>query len=313
MKEKHRYKSSDGIHSINTVIWYPDEEKYKEPVAIVQIVHGMIEYVERYAELAKYLNERGILVVGHDHLGHGDSVNSDDDFGYFSEKKQSEHLVKDVYKLTCIMQKKYPDTPYVILGHSMGSFITRRYLSTYGNDVDCAIIMGTGNQPQAMVRFGRLASKFVKLIHGDRYRSKKLDKLVFGLYNKKVKNPAGSNDWVTADKEELRKYNADKRCTFTFTANGFIGLFDTILFAENKNNIKKIPADLPILMLSGTEDPVGNYGKDVERLFNIYSKYIDDVELKLYAGCRHELVTDPIREEVFKDIYEWIRFQLKVD
>ncbi len=309
--KKRRFKSTDGINTINSVIWYPDENKYSRPVAIVQIVHGMMEHIGRYEGFAEYLNKKGIMVVGHDHLGHGSSVKSKDDFGYFTKEKQSEHLVDDTYRLTCIMKKKYPDVPYAVIGHSMGSFIVRRYISTYPDAVDCAVVMGTGNQADIMLYFGEFMSGMIRLIHGDRYRSSILDKIVFGPYNRKIKNPIAKNDWITTDADELKKYNNDEKCQFIFTANGFKGLFDTILFVKKKRNIKKIPKDFPVLLISGAQDPVGGYGRDVERLYNTYTKYLNDVELKLYSACRHELFSSEMRQEAFKDVYEWLMSKLK--
>ena len=145
-KEEHLFKSTSGVCDIHTVLWYPDKEKYENPVGVVQIAHGMIDHIERFEGLALYLAERGFVVAGNDHLGHGDSVNDKNDWGYFAKGNNSGlYLVKDMHKLTIIMKKRFPELPYILIGHSMGSFMTRRYLMMYGNELDAAVILGTGN------------------------------------------------------------------------------------------------------------------------------------------------------------------------
>ena len=306
-KEEHIFKSTSGVCDIHTVIWYPDKEKYENPLGVVQIAHGMIDHIERFEGLALYLTERGFVVAGNDHLGHGDSVNDKNDWGYFAKGNNSGlYLVKDMHKLTIIMKKRFPELPYILIGHSMGSFMTRRYLMMYGNELDAAVILGTGNQPKIMVDGGLLAVKFTKLFHGDHYRSETLNRMMFGTYNNRIENPVTDSDWITRNPDIVNDYVNDEKCSFLFTVNAYEGMLKIIRYVINDANIEKTPKELPLLIASGNADPVGEYGKAVERIYNKYKKHMDDVELKLYDGCRHELHSEINAQEVFEDIYNWI-------
>ena len=310
IKEYTKFKSSNKYDDIHTVIWNPDSEKYPEPIAILQISHGMIDHIERYEALAEYMAERGFLVVGNDHLGHGKSVKGKEGYGYFTKGNDpGKYVVKDLYKLTCIMKKKYPDIPLFLLGHSMGSFMARRYMSEHGDVLTGAIILGTGNQPWALVQVGRLITYVTQLLKGDRYRSRCIDAIMFGAYNKRIKNSTKKHDWLTADASIVTAYESDSMCDYIFTTNGYMGLLNTIAYVKSKRNICKVPSDLPVLLASGMDDPVGNYGTDVKRLFDIYRKHFDDVELRLYEGCRHELHSEVGKEDIFEDLYTWMMNQ----
>lgn len=306
-KKVFSFPSADGINKIHAVLWKPAGDRWETPKGIVQISHGMVEYIERYEELAAYLNAHGFLVVGNDHLGHGQSVSSEEDWGYFARKNGSRYVVGDLHRLTCIMKKRYPGIPYFLLGHSMGSFMARRYLMQYGDELDGALLLGTGNQPVLILRAALGVIRMEKKIHGERYRSKQIQYLMFGQYNKRIKNPKTGNDWVTSDQKILDDYNRTPACTFIFTLNGFDVLLTTLLYIEDRRNIKKIPKDLPILLLAGKEDPVGNYGKAVEKVYHIYKKEgIKDINIRLFENCRHELHNEVNREEVYGCIAAWL-------
>ncbi len=305
--EKKIFMSSNGKNKVFVKIWYPDSEKYNEPKCILQICHGMIDHIERFDAMAEYMAQRGILVVGNDHIGHGHSVEDESEFGYFAKGKDpGKYLVEDMHKLTRIMKNKYPDKPYFLAGHSMGSFMVRRYIIRYGEEIDGAVIMGTGNQPSILVNTGRLLSDVVGHLKGDRYRSQLINKVMFGTFNKKIANKRTEHDWLTTDNSIVDAYENDEKCSYIFTINGYYGLLNTIAYVSKFKNIQKTPIDLPILMVSGADDPVGGYGKDVKRLYNKLKKHFIDITLKLYKGCRHELHSESIKEEVFEDIYEWI-------
>lgn len=305
--ETKRFKSSNNINDIFVKIWYPDCEKYDKPICILQICHGMIDHIERFDAMAQYMAERGILVVGNDHIGHGHSVTDEDNYGYFADDKDpGKYLVEDMHRLTRIMKKKYPDMPYFLAGHSMGSFMVRRYIIKYGEELDGTVIMGTGNQPHILVSAGRLISNITGKIKGDRYRSGLINKIMFGAYNKKYDKVRTDHDWLTTDESVVDDYENDRMCSYIFTVNGYYGLLNTIAYVSNKNNIKKTPVDLPVLMVSGGDDPVGGYGKDVRKLFTIYKNHFEDVECKIYSGCRHELHSELDKDNIFEDIYKWI-------
>lgn len=300
------FPSTNGINKIHAVLWEQDNS-YDMPKGIVQISHGMVEYIERYRELAAYLNGKGFLVVGNDHLGHGLSVASEDDWGYFCPKDGSSYVVRDLHRLTGIIKKQYPNIPYFLLGHSMGSFMARRYLMQYGKELNGAILLGTGNQPISILETGLSIVWAVKLIKGERYRSRWIQQLMFGQYNKRILNPKSDNDWVTSDQEILEAYNNTPACNFIFTLNGFEVLLSTLLYIENKKHIRNIPKNLPILLLSGKEDPVGNYGKAVEQVYHIYKKEgIKNIKMRLFENCRHELHNEINRKEVYEYIGAWL-------
>lgn len=305
-KQSNSFMSCDGRTSIHVVMWRPDENKYDKPVAVLQISHGMIEYIDRYDGFARFMADRGFVVVGNDHLGHGESVCSDDDLGFFKDEHPGEALAKDVHHLTVLIKKMYPGIPYYLLGHSMGSFVTRKYICDYGYELDGVIIMGTGHQPTPMVLAGKALADITRLIKGDRYRSRLISKIMFGAYNKRIKNVRTSNDWLTRDEAVVDEYNAGKLTTFLFTVNGYRGLMNMILYVRKPRNIAKIPKNLPMLIVSGLDDPVGEYGKGVYRAYNTYHGHIDDIDLRLFEDCRHELCNELNKEEIYEEIYGWI-------
>ncbi len=300
------FPSTNGINKIHAILWKQDSN-YDVPKGIVQISHGMIEYIERYRELAAYLNSKGFLVVGNDHLGHGLSVSSEKDWGYFSPKNGSTYVVRDLHRLTKIIKKQYPNIPYFLLGHSMGSFMARRYIIEYGKELNGVLLLGTGNQPIPVLIAGLSLVKIAKIIKGERYRSQWISQLMFGQYNKRIPNATSRNDWVTSDMEILEKYNHTKACNFLFTLNGFDVLLSTLLYIEKKEHIRKIPKKLRVLLLAGKEDPVGNYGKAVKQVYHEYKKEgIYNIKMRLFEHCRHELHNEKNRAEVYQYIAAWL-------
>ena len=311
MKERFHFLSRDGKTKINAVKWIPKSGSVR---AVMQMTHGMIEYIERYDEFACYLAGRGFLAVGHDHLGHGDSVTDEAEWGYFSEKRPSETAVADMHQVTRIIQNQYPDCPYFILGHSMGSFLLRRYLTLHSGDVTGAVICGTGTQPKAVTRFGMLVCCLIGLFRGWHYRSRFITEVSFGkTYAQFDKTGEDvSRNWLSKNEESVRAYYQDPRCTFVFTLNGYFGLFSTIHYVSCMKHVRKIRKDLPVLFLSGADDPVGNFGEGVKKAYAQYRQAgIQDVKLKLYQDDRHEILQETDREKVFADIYQWCRRHMK--
>ncbi len=302
-KTEFYFSSSDEIHDIHAVVWRPEGDVR----AVLQISHGMTEYVNRYEELAEYLTARGILVVGNDHLGHGQSVIREEEWGFFASGDAGGKVVRDLHTLMQRMRKEYPKVPYFLLGHSMGSFMARRYVMTYGADLDGAVFVGTGNQPYIQVVIGQMIINFLSIFFGERYRSRLVNFLMFAFYNKRFKPVKTKYDWLSRNAENVDKYKKDKACTFQFTLNGYKTLFSTLAFIEKPVNIRQIPVQLPILFLSGEEDPVGNYGKAVKQVCAIYKKRgIRDLTLKLYPQDRHELLNELDRQNVFEYLYGWL-------
>lgn len=308
-KEELYFDSRDGVSRIHAIRWIPDGE----PRAILQIVHGMAEYVDRYHDFAVKMAERGFLVIGEDHLGHGLSVQGEGTYGYFCENDPATVVVRDVHRLKKLTQKEYPGIPCFIMGHSMGSFITRNYICKYGAGVEGAVIMGTGMQKKAVVSSAKKMAAAQKIIHGSKYRSKVLDKAAFGQYNKRIENPKTESDWLSKDEKKVEEYINDPLCGFTFTVNGFQTLFELIWRLYQQDNLDNMPKDLPIMFVSGTDDPVGDYFEGVERAIESFKATgMQDITVKKYEKGRHELLNEPEWEQIAEDIYSWLLEKLPV-
>lgn len=305
VKEEFYYDSRDGVSKLHAVRYLPEGDERVR--CVVQIVHGMAEYAERYEAFAEYLTARGYAVTGEDHMGHGKSVGKDGKYGYFCEQDPATVLVRDVHRLKKATQALYPGVPYVLLGHSMGSFITRNYMFRYGTGITAAIIMGTGMTPKNVLHMAKCLAAFQKLIFGSRHVADMLNKLAFGVYNGAIENPRTDFDWLSRDEEQVDKYLADPLCGFTFTVNGFSTLFELILRLYREESLERIPKTLPVLLMSGTADPVGDYGKGVRKTYDsLCGAGLKNVQMKLYEGARHELLNETDRDEVYEDIYQWI-------
>lgn len=303
-KEEFYFGSRDGEHKIHAIRWIPETEK---PVCILQIIHGMTEHVDRYDEFARFMARKGILVVGDDHLGHGKSVNPGEPFGYFCKEDAATVLVRDEHRLKKMMQEEYQGVPYIILGHSMGSFIARNYLIRYGSGIDGAIIVGTGMQSRFSLALGRLIVAVQIFLGGAKRESRLLDHLSFGSYNKRIESPKTSSDWLCSNAESVERYMADPLCGFVFTANGFQTLMKLVWNLYDEEKLDKMPRQLPVLFLAGEEDPVGDYGRAVTAVCESFKRLgMEHVQMKLYPGDRHEILNETDREDVYGDIYRWI-------
>ena len=300
MTEK-TFLSKDGKSTIHYYVWEP----VGEPAAILQITHGMAEHMDRYAPFAEYLNGYGILVCGHDHIGHGRSADPED-WGYFGEHDGWKIFVQDVEQLHQIMKVQYMDTPYFIMGHSMGSFVARAWLAMYGTGVDGAIIMGTAGANPAL-GVAKTLVKSIRKSKGSRHISGLITKLAFGSYNKRIKPNRTPYDWLTRDGEIVDKYIADPACGFTFTTAGYADLFNLIGYISSENWYKLIPKSLPILFVAGAEDPVGAYGAGpAEVAEGLETAGCTDVSLILYEGMRHEILNEFGKEAVYEDLRRFI-------
>ncbi len=305
VKKEFTFDSRDGKSKLHAVRYEPEDAGTVR--CVLQVVHGMAEYVERYEEFARFLTQKGVILTGEDHLGHGKSVAEDGKFGYFCGQDPATVLVRDVHRLKKMTQELYPGVPYVIMGHSMGSFITRNYLIRYGTGISGAVIMGTGMQPPAVVKAAKCMAAMEKLLHGGGHTDRLIDKMAFGGYNKRVENARTDWDWLSRDAQRVDQYIADPMCGFTFTVNGFSALFELISRLYKKENLRRIPNSLPVFMVSGTADPVGDYGKGVERAYDsLKSAGLERITLKMYEGGRHELLNETNRAEVMQDIYDWL-------
>lgn len=303
-KEEFYFDSRDNKSKIHAIKWIPDIDK---PVCIFQIVHGMSEHIDRYDEFARYLAGKGILVVGEDHLGHGKTAAGGGTYGYFCEDDAATVLVRDVHRLKKIMQEEYPGVMYLILGHSMGSFILRNYLLRYGTGINGAVICGTGMPPKRDLFFARMVTAIQKVFLGSKHIARFVDRVSFGNYNDRFEPVRTEFDWLSREKANVDRYMADKMCGFTFTLNGFATLFQLIHNCYDEEKLAAMPKRLPLFLIAGMDDPVGDYGKGVEKVYQSYLEYgMQNVQMKLYEKDRHELLNEPDREQVYSDIYRWI-------
>lgn len=297
MKKTDTFVSSDGQSKLNYYAYIPEGEVK----AILQISHGMNEYVERYEGLATFLSAKGILFCGNDHLGHGDS----DQRGYFAEREGYRYLVEDLRKTQQIIKKTYPQTPYILLGHSMGSFVARLFLAKYGDSLQGCIIMGSADK-KAFSGAGLLLAKLLAKSKGARYRSKFLHELIFLGYNKEIEQAKTDVDWLSRDEAVVEAYLNDSKIRFTFTASAFADLIELQRRANRKSCIEAIPDSLPLYLMSGDADPLGDYGKGIAKLYRKLESAGKNVRMKLYAGGRHEIINEINRQEVHEDIADFI-------
>lgn len=307
-KEEFYFDSADNKTKIRAVKYIPEIK----PHAILQIAHGMVEYIDRYDGFAEYLCNLGYLVVGNDHLGHGASVTSKDNWGYFAEKDGYKAVLEDLYTVTNLIKNEYKDLPYFLLGHSMGSFFARYYIQIHGDELDGAIIMGTGEQTAATLVAGKQMCRAIARLKGWHYRSKVVNGMALGSYNKKWEPSNTHLDWLTKDEEIVAKYKNEPRNSFLFTLNGYLNLFSVIGEVIKKYNIEKVPKDLPLLVTSGEDDPVGDFSKSPKLVYEAFVKAgIKDVEIKLYPNDRHEILNELDKIDVYSNIYHWLESKIK--
>lgn len=302
--EKISFKSSNNINIVHGKIMSPIEKN--DIKGVIQISHGMCEYIDRYDEYAKHLVSRGYVVAGNDHIGHGDSVNLEERRGFFSKKDGYKCLVKDLYYMTKIVKKRFPNVPYFLLGHSMGSFIARCYIAKYGMELNGAIILGTMG-PQWTIDAGvQLADRLIQK-KGEMYKSKKLDQLCFEFANMNFEPVQTKYDWTCRDKEVVQNHARDEKMAFVFSVSAFKDLFYLVKYCNDEKFIKDTPKKLPMLILSGDMDPIGEDGAGVKKVYDLYKKIgVKDITFKLYKDCRHELLNELNKFEIYKDIEDWL-------
>ena len=307
--ENYTFQSvDDDKTTIHGVKWMPEGEVR----GVIQLVHGMIEYIERYAEFAEFLTEQGFVVMGHDHIGHGESVRSKDDWGIMHTAHPSDTLVEDMYTNYRIVRGQYPDKPYFILGHSMGSYLLRKFLSVKAEQLEGvkgAIIMGTGTVGEGAIRGGVAVLRVLALFRGWDYKSKFVAGLMFDENYKKfdVTGADKTNSWLSKNVESVTEYYNNPKNTFMFSLNGYRILLEATSYDNKMENIHKMRKEMPILFVSGADDPVGGLGEGVKIACNKFIEAkISDVSMKLYPDDRHEILNEPDRKVVYEDIWHWM-------
>lgn len=274
--------------------------------AVVQVSHGMCEYIGRYEGYAEHLCSCGIVLAGNDHPGHGESASSAEDLGYFAKTGGVELAAHGLAAMSRILLEKYEGKPLILLGHSMGSFLARIYLTKYSENLAGAIIMGTGG-PDAPTGAGIALANLIALFRGDRHRSKLLRSIQQAGYLKKCGKGADRCDWLTRDRAVVEKYNNDKYCNYIFTVSGYRDLFSMLAEVSTEEWAPNVPTDLPILLISGEDDPVGGYGKGVCKVAgSLTHAGARKLTTVLIPGARHEVLNETDREETFALIDKWI-------
>ena len=299
------FLSSDGKTQLHGMLWEPEGVAVR---AVLQICHGVAEHIARYDGFARALNEQGIVVAGHDHLGHGKSLPEGGTPVYFGQGNTWNTVVDDIYVLHQRLKQRYPDVPLCIMGHSMGSFLTRTYLIRYPGTVKAAVIMGTGWQPQAAITGGLALANAIAAVSGENATSELVTELAFGSYNKLFAPNRTKVDWLSADESNVDDYIADPLCGADATVGLFRQMLRGLRFNQTPGNIDRMDKNAPILLIAGQDDPVGNMGAGVRRTHDAFKRAgIKDVTLKLYPGLRHEILNEAaMRDTVYGDIGAWL-------
>lgn len=303
-----RFPSCDGQHQIFARQWLPPSG---QPKAVVQLVHGVSEYIDRYTPVARFLSEHGFAVVGNDHLGHGRTAQGPEEYGFFRERDGWHTVVGDVRRLRMLTGQKHPHLPYFMLGHSMGSFLTRTYLIDWPGTVAGAILSGTGQEAPALVSMGWHMANTVCKMSGPRTHSKVVEQLSFGAYNKQFAPTRTRADWISRDTSVVDAYVSDPLCDFLPTAGMFRDMMEGLQYIAQKSNLKKMDPGTPVLFISGDKDPVGQNGKGVAKVAEFFRQAgTEDITVRLYPEGRHEIMNELNREEVFGDILSWLEDHL---
>lgn len=316
-REEFSFPSTDGVHSIHATLWLPEGE----PRAVVQIVHGIAEYVGRYDHFACYLARRGFAVCGDDHLGHGKtaaadtnpaladgtSAKQDSKFGWFAAHDGWTLATGDEYRLRGLMGERFPGLPYFLLGHSMGSFLTRTYLCRYPGTVSGAILSGTGQEPAALVAGGKLLSSLIAKFKGSDSVSPLVHSLSLGAYNKQFAPNRTTADWICRDEAVVDAYMADPLCRFIPTVGLYRDMLGGLQYISGRRALSQMDPDTPVYLFSGDQDPVGQNGKGVKTVYGYFKDAgTKDLSMKLYPGGRHEMLNEINKDEVYADVLAWL-------
>ena len=303
IKKEFKFPSVSGLADIHAAAYLPDNGEIK---AVLQVAHGMAEHLERYEKFAAALCDLGIALYINDHLGHGQSVASAAELGYFGTEDGWKSFVEDCHKLSLIAKEENPGKPLIFFGHSMGSFVARAYTLKYADEVNAAIYCGTAG-PNPASGVGQLLAKAIAKAKGDHHRSKLIDKIAFGSYNSKFEKRTAF-DWLSRDNEEVDKYIADDLCGFLFTANGYRDLMALLAFVSSKEWFEGLDKKLPVMLIAGAMDPVGGYGKGIDTVCDkLYKAGKDNITKILYPGARHEILNEKACfDAVVKDVSNFV-------
>lgn len=285
-------------------------ENVPNPKGIIHIFHGMAEHSGRYGEIARYLNSNGFIVYASDHRGHGKTVGDTEEIGYVGEDGFN-RIIEDQQIINEMIKNKYVDIPIFVFGHSFGSFVAQEYLIRYGREINGVILSGSALMKGIDIRAGSMIARIQRMIYGEQKKSNLIDKLSFGNYNKRINDTSSKFGWLSSDIDKVREYEEDPLCGTVFTTGFFFYLFNGVSSLYRKDRLESIPKNIPILILSGKNDPVGKYGKSVQKLYNLYrSLGVEDLNIKLYESGRHEMINEVNKDQVFEDILLWLSYHI---
>ncbi len=309
VNQEFRFPSADGTTTLYGRTWAPE---HGAPRAVLQLVHGIAEHIGRYDRFARFMSDHGYLVCAEDHLGHGNTPENAEDLGYTADKDGWVKMTDNVRALHERIAPQYRGIPYFILGHSMGSFLTRSYLIRYPGTVDACALLGTGQQPESVLKAGLAACRLEQIRLGKRGRSKLLQSLCFGAYNSQFKPNRTESDWVCSVDEVVDAYIADPFCQVMPSVTLMRDMLTGIRFNQQPENLAKMDKTTPVFFLSGDQDPVGSNGKGVRAA---YQSFLDagcsHVRLKLYPGGRHEMLNEHNWQNVYDELLSWFDQQIK--
>ncbi|MFC4618774.1 alpha/beta hydrolase [Camelliibacillus cellulosilyticus] len=308
MKSKTFTIKADDDYDLFAYQWLPE----KMCTGVVQISHGMAEHAGRYHRFAEALAAEGFAVYGHDHRGHGGTAKTENEKGHLADVNGWERAVLDLKQVTEVIKDAHPEAPFFLFGHSMGSFLARRYIQKFGDGLNGVILSGTGANPGLLGHLGLWLTKHEIKTKGLRTKSERMNRLIFGGYNRRFKPVRTAFDWLSSDDHEVDRYIADPDCGFVPTAGFFYDLLTGLMTIERESEVQKVPKSMPILLVSGKEDPVGGFMKGVLKVYHQYKRAgCQDVMVRFYEGARHELLNEKLRNDVTRDIVNWIYGHVK--
>ena len=305
------YASAEEGKQIHAVEWLPDQSEAR---GVVQIVHGISEHMGSYDTFARYIAANGYIAVGEDHLGHGASATSKSDYGVFPEENGWNKIVEDVYALRKLEGSKYPGLPYCLLGHSMGSFLARTYLIDFSGTIDLTILSGTGQEKAWLIGLGKFVAGLLRRINGPHAKSRLLQRMSIGSYNRQFRPTRTTADWLSRDRDHVDSYIKGELTQISPSIGMFEDMLGGLQYIAEPANLTQMDKDIPVLFLSGAQDPVGANGEGVKKVYNMFENAgCRNLALKLYPQARHSILHETNKIEVFDDILIWLNSSGKMD
>lgn len=294
--------TSDGTQ-LHVNRWLPDAP----PKAVVQVAHGMAEHSDRYARFGERLTAAGYAVYASDHRGHGSTARTAQDAGYFADDHGWDTVVDDLHLVTEHARAENPGLAFFLFGHSMGSFLSRSFVTRFGAELDGLVLSGTAGDPGALGKVGLALASAQARLRGRHHPSGLMDQLTFGQYGAAFKPNRTKFDWLSRDEAEVDKYVADERCGNVFTTGFFVDLLRGLASVNSDSVVARVPKELPIHLVSGSLDPVGAKGKGVQQVADQYRRVgVQDVSVKLWPDARHEVLNETNRDEVMDEVVGWL-------